>query len=203
MVQNGIRFVKNTLNTFPLKSVYMDKSCPRQKSHSRSRSTLSEPGFQPLPYNIWQIVNTTNKNFAALKKPAQEAASQLSQRFTKLTLWLAQARFAVKTSQRSHSLERAQEVKFFPQWSGEGQKYIMSMSSDICNFCLCACGCQKFSDIQQRLVLEPLVSRPRDQETTGSGDKNCSGHSRRDNQSMLKHCCHSQLGQRAQAGLGG
>lgn len=29
MVQNGIRFVKNTLNTFPLKSVYIDKSCPR------------------------------------------------------------------------------------------------------------------------------------------------------------------------------
>ena len=25
-----------------------------------------------------------------------------------------------KTSQRSHSLERAQEVKFLPQWSGEG-----------------------------------------------------------------------------------
>ena len=36
-----------------------------------------------------------------------------------------------KTSQRSHSLERAQEVKFFPQWSGEGQKSVMSMSSDI------------------------------------------------------------------------
>ena len=24
-----------------------------------------------------------------------------------------------KTSQRSHSLERAQEINFFPQWSGE------------------------------------------------------------------------------------
>ena len=36
-----------------------------------------------------------------------------------------------KTSQRSHSLERAQEVKRFPQWSGEGQKSVMSMSSDI------------------------------------------------------------------------
>lgn len=46
MVQNGIRFVKNTLNTFPLKSVYIDKSCPRKKSHSRTRSTLSEPAFQ-------------------------------------------------------------------------------------------------------------------------------------------------------------
>ena len=46
MVQNGIRFVKNTLNTFPLKSVYIDKSCPRKKSHARTRSTLSEPGFQ-------------------------------------------------------------------------------------------------------------------------------------------------------------
>ena len=53
-----------------------------------------------------------------------------------------------KTSQRSHSLERAQEVKFFPQWSGEGQKSVMSMSSDICNFCTCATGCQKFSDIR-------------------------------------------------------
>ena len=42
-----------------------------------------------------------------------------------------------KTPQRSHSLERAQEVKFFPQWSGEGQKPVMSMSSDICNFCTC------------------------------------------------------------------
>ena len=36
-----------------------------------------------------------------------------------------------KTSQRSHSLERAQEVKRFPQWSGEGEKSVMSMSSDI------------------------------------------------------------------------
>ena len=53
-----------------------------------------------------------------------------------------------KTSQRSYSLERAQEVKFFPQWSSEGQKSVMSMSSDICNFCTCATGCQKFSDIR-------------------------------------------------------
>ena len=53
-----------------------------------------------------------------------------------------------KTPQRSHSLERAQEVKFFPQWSGEGQKSVKSMSSDICNFCRCATGCQKFSDIR-------------------------------------------------------
>ena len=34
-----------------------------------------------------------------------------------------------KTSQTSHSLERAQEVKFFPQWSGEGQISVMSMSN--------------------------------------------------------------------------
>ena len=53
-----------------------------------------------------------------------------------------------KTSQRSYSLERAQEVKFFPQWSGEGQKSVMSMSSDICNFCTFATGCQKFSNIR-------------------------------------------------------
>ena len=53
-----------------------------------------------------------------------------------------------KTSQRGHSLERAQEVKFFPQWSGEGQKSVLSMSSDIFNFCTCATGCQKFSDIR-------------------------------------------------------
>ena len=53
-----------------------------------------------------------------------------------------------KTSQRSHSPERAQEVKSFPQWSGEGHKSVMSMSSDICNFCICATGCQKFSDIR-------------------------------------------------------
>ena len=53
-----------------------------------------------------------------------------------------------KTSKRSHSLERAQEVKFFPKWSGEGQKSVMSMSSDICNFWTLATGCQKFSDIR-------------------------------------------------------
>ena len=44
--------------------------------------------------------------------------------------------------------ERAQEVNFFPQWSGEGQKSVMSMSSVICNFCAWATGCQKFSDIR-------------------------------------------------------
>ena len=53
-----------------------------------------------------------------------------------------------KTSQRSHSLERAQEVKFSPQWSGEGQKSVMSMSSDTCNFCTCATGCETFSDMR-------------------------------------------------------
>ena len=74
-----------------------------------------------------------------------------------------------KTSQKSHPLERTQEVKFFPQWSGEGQK---SLSSDICKFCTHATGCPKFSDIRWRLLPEPLVSRPRDQETTGSGDEN-------------------------------
>ena len=41
-----------------------------------------------------------------------------------------------KTPQRSHSLERAREVKFFPQWSDEGQKSV------------CATGYQKFSDIR-------------------------------------------------------
>ena len=53
-----------------------------------------------------------------------------------------------KTPQSSHSLERAREVKFFPQWSNEGQNSVMSMSSDICNFYTCATGCQKFSDIR-------------------------------------------------------
>ena len=49
-----------------------------------------------------------------------------------------------KTSQKSHSLERAQEVKFSPLWRGEGQKSVMSMSSDICKFCTRATGCQNF-----------------------------------------------------------
>ena len=48
----------------------------------------------------------------------------------------------------------------------------MSMSIDICNFCSCATRCQKISDIRERLFPEPLVSRPRDQKTTGSGDEN-------------------------------
>ena len=43
---------------------------------------------------------------------------------------------------------RAQEVNSFPQWSGEGQKSVTSMSSNICNHCTCATGCQKFSDIR-------------------------------------------------------
>ena len=49
-----------------------------------------------------------------------------------------------KTSQKSHSLERAQEVKFSPLWRGEGQKSAMSMSSDICKFCTRATECQNF-----------------------------------------------------------
>ena len=75
---------------------------------------------------------------------------------------------------------RAQEVNSFPQWSGEGQKSVTSMSSNICNHCTCATGCQKFSDVRLRLLPGPLVSWPRDQETTGSGDENVnslySGH---------------------------
>ena len=68
--------------------------------------------------------------------------------------------------------ERAQEVNFFPQWSGEGQKSVMSMSSDICNFCTCATGYQKFSsDIRWRLLPEPLVSLPRDQERRALGTR--------------------------------
>ena len=43
---------------------------------------------------------------------------------------------------------RAQEVNSFPQWSGEGQKSVTSMSSNICNHCTCATGCQKFSDVR-------------------------------------------------------
>ena len=39
---------------------------------------------------------------------------------------------------------RAQEVNSFPQWSGEGQKSVTSMSSIICNHCTCATGCEKF-----------------------------------------------------------
>ena len=38
--------------------------------------------------------------------------------------------------------------KFCPQWSGGGQKSVMRMSSDICNFCSCETGCPKFSDIR-------------------------------------------------------
>ena len=49
-----------------------------------------------------------------------------------------------KTSQKSHSLERAQEVKFSPLWRGEGQKSAMSMSSDICKFCTRATECQNY-----------------------------------------------------------
>ena len=49
-----------------------------------------------------------------------------------------------KTSQKSHSLERAQEVKFSPLWRGEGKKSAMSMSSDICKFCTRATECQNF-----------------------------------------------------------
>ena len=70
-------------------------------------------------------------------------------KFSKLSVNPSGVKWCIfKTSQRSHSLERAQEVKFFPQWSGEGQKSVKSMSSDICNFCTCATGCQKFSDIR-------------------------------------------------------
>ena len=36
---------------------------------------LERASFSTLPYNIWRIVNMANKNFAALKKPALEAAS--------------------------------------------------------------------------------------------------------------------------------
>ena len=56
--------------------------------------------------------------------------------------------YIFKTSQKSHSVERAQEVKFFPQWSGRGENSVMSTSSDICNFCTCATGNQKFSDVR-------------------------------------------------------
>ena len=70
-------------------------------------------------------------------------------KFSKLSVNPSWVKWCIfKTPQRSHSLERAQEVKFFPQWSGEGQKSVMSMSSDICNFSTCATGCQKFSDIR-------------------------------------------------------
>ena len=57
---------------------------------------------------------------------------------------------------KCHSLERTQEVKFFPQWSGEGQKSVMS--SDICKCCTCATGCQKFFDIRHRLLPELFQS---------------------------------------------
>ena len=121
MVQNGIRFVKNTLNIFPLKSVYIDKSCPRKKSHSRTRSTLSEPAFQHFLTTSGESLTWQTKILLPWKS----------------LLWRLPL-----SSINFHSLERAQEVIFFPS---EGQKYVMSMSSDICNFCLCATGCQKFS----------------------------------------------------------
>ena len=53
-----------------------------------------------------------------------------------------------KTSQRSHSLERADEVKCFPQWSVEGAKIRYEHEQWYCNFCTFATGCQKFSDIR-------------------------------------------------------
>ena len=70
-------------------------------------------------------------------------------KFSKLSVNPSWVKWCIfKTPQRSHSLERAQEVKIFPQSSGERQKSVMTMSSDICNFCTCATGCQKFSDIR-------------------------------------------------------
>ena len=70
-------------------------------------------------------------------------------KFSKLSVNPSWVKWCIfKTSQRSHSLERAQEVKLFPQWSGEGQISVVSTSSDICNFYTCATGCQKFSDIR-------------------------------------------------------
>ena len=48
----------------------------------------------------------------------------------------------------------------------------MSMSSDICEFCTCVTGCPQFTGIWWWLLPEPLISRPLDQETTGSGDEN-------------------------------
>ena len=56
----------------------------------------------------------------------------------------------------SCAFSKHQEVKFFLQWSGEGQKSVTSMSSDICNFCTCATGCQKFSDIRYSCFQSPL-----------------------------------------------
>ena len=57
-------------------------------------------------------------------------------------------------------MEGAQEVKLFPQWSGEGQKSVMSMNSDIYNICTWVTGCAS------------RAPRLPDQETTGSGDEN-------------------------------
>ena len=51
----------------------------------------------------------------------------------------------LKISSLTVNICRPQEVNFFsPQWSG-GQNSVMSMSSDICNFCTCVTGCPKFS----------------------------------------------------------
>ena len=86
---------------------------------------------------------------SANQQCVQPASVTVFFKFSKLSVNPSWVKWCIfKTSQRSHSLERAQEVKFFPQWSGEGQKSVMSMSSDICNFCTCATGCQKFSAIR-------------------------------------------------------
>ena len=75
---------------------------------------------------------------SANQQCVQPASVTVFFKFSKLSVNPSWVKWCIfKTSQRSHSLERAQEVKFFPQWSSEGQKSVMSMSSDICNFCTC------------------------------------------------------------------
>ena len=62
---------------------------------------------------------------SANQQCVQPASVTVFFKFSKLSVnpsWMKWCIF--KTSQRSHSLERAEKVKFFPQWSGEGQKYV-------------------------------------------------------------------------------
>ena len=110
--------------------------------------------FQFAPQTDWKknSHNSDDVPIYCLSSANQQCVQPVSvpvfSKFSKLSVNPSWVKWCIfKTSQRSHSLERAQEVKFFPQWSGDGQKAVVSMSSDICNFYTCATGCHKFSDI--------------------------------------------------------
>ena len=51
-------------------SVYMEKTCPGQKSHSPTRATLGKQPFSYVSLKNWQTVYTRNKKVARLAEPA-------------------------------------------------------------------------------------------------------------------------------------